>query len=119
MALSKTARLAQEAKARRLIEDLKRCGDHPPVENPFLYTIEEVAQLLRLSPLRVNALCTEHKLGYVVRKWRHGVYVRRQRLVPRLDLLRYMQDHLGYQPARPQAKTSRAPDWARGTRRVS
>jgi hypothetical protein len=106
MALSKTARRAQEAKARRLIEDQKRWGDHLPDESPDLYDYEAAAKILGVAPKTVEGLCTHRKLGYLVRTWRHGVYMRRQRLIPKFALIEYLTTHYQYKPPLPKRPTA-------------
>jgi hypothetical protein len=103
MALSKTARRRQEERERRHLEDLKRYGDKQlPVETtPYLHDYEEAGKRLGLSAATVEKLCNQRKLAYLVRTWRHGIYLRRKRLIPHGALLDYMLAHYTYKPALP------------------
>jgi hypothetical protein len=59
-----------------------------------LLNYQEAADYLDLRPSTVKKLCDQHKIGYVVktRLRGYGRYIRRQRFIPRGELLLYMAE---------------------------
>lgn len=59
-----------------------------------LFNYDEAADYLGLSPSTVKKLCDRHEIGYIVktRLRGYGRYIRRQRLIPKAELLLYMSE---------------------------
>ncbi len=76
---------------RRRLEDAKRRGDRPPdPDSPYLET-DQAARMLGCAPTYIGYLCRSGQLGYLIKQYRHGVFVRRVRLIPKSELVEYMK----------------------------
>jgi hypothetical protein len=100
--LSRTDYHLHQASERRKLEDAKRHGARPAPGDQLYFEVEDAAKVLNLSPSSVRMLCTRRKLGYVLKRYRHGYFLRRRRLIPKFALVEYMAKHLTYYPPLPQ-----------------
>jgi Helix-turn-helix domain len=76
---------------------------------PQLYTVEEVAALLRRSPSSVRRWCFQGRIRYRLHRWFAGRRLRRQILIAESDLIAFIDQWL---PQVPLRKEEWAKQWA-------
>jgi hypothetical protein len=92
--MSKTARQLQQGLERRRLEDAKRRGGQEAEKDPLYFEYDQAARLLGCAPTYVRWLCSQGKLGYIEKTYRHGVFRRRVRKILRGEIARYLAEHL-------------------------